>query len=468
MPDDDDFLHEVLSDFPAAERAELEAKIAKADAAPPRKKKPPLRIVGPLTLDSFHAFLPEHRYLYIPTGDLWPATSLNASLRPVEVGFDKDDKPILIKASTWLDQNRHVEQMTWAPGEPQLILDRLVRGGGLEPSPGSKIFNLYRAPPAVIGNPQKAQPWLEHVEHLYPDGWEHIVSWCAHRVQLPQVKINHALVLGGEMGIGKDTLLEPVRRAVGYWNTQTIAPGLLLGRFNGFLKTVILVIAEARDQGDVNRYQLYDHCKAMLAAPPETLTVDEKNRNEYAIVNRLGVVFTTNHKDGLYLPDDDRRHYVDWSPRKKEDFNESYWNEIWRFYEDGGFAHVAAYLSRHSLKSFNPKAPPPHTPAFHDMVDAGRAPEDAELNDLLDELGRPEAVYLLKLQRHATDAIKAWLSDRRNLKTVPHRLRDCGYVKIRNDVAQDGLWRVEGRRQIVYARRDLIIRDQIAAAHRLL
>jgi hypothetical protein len=43
-------------------------------------------------------------------------------------------------------------------------------------------------------------------------------------VQRPQEKINHALVLGGAQGIGKDTLLEPVKRAVGPWNFEGVSP----------------------------------------------------------------------------------------------------------------------------------------------------------------------------------------------------------------------------------------------------
>ena len=34
----------------------------------------------------------------------------------------------------------------------------------------------------------------------------------------------------------------------------------------------------------------------------------------------------------------------------------------------------------------DPKAPPPKTPAFWDIVDASRAPEDAELADVIDAL----------------------------------------------------------------------------------
>ena len=88
----------------------------------------------------------------------------------------------------------------------------------------------------------------------------------------------------------------------------------LLGRFNGFLKSVILRVSEARDLGDVDRFAFYDHMKAYTAAPPDVLRVDEKNIREYSVLNVCGVIITTNHKtDGIYLPADDRRHFVAWS-----------------------------------------------------------------------------------------------------------------------------------------------------------
>jgi MoxR-like ATPase len=40
---------------------------------------------------------------------------------------------------------------------------------------------------------------------------------------------HHALLLGGAQGIGKDTLLEPVKRAVGQWNFIEASPVQVLG-----------------------------------------------------------------------------------------------------------------------------------------------------------------------------------------------------------------------------------------------
>src|SRR5262249_15203871 len=153
----------------------------------------------------------------------------------------------------WLDQNRPVEQMTWAPGEPTEIRDRLIAEGGWFAQPGCRVFNLYRGPIIKLRRGDAA-PWLRHVERLYGANADHIVRWCAHRVQKPDVKINHALVLGGRQGVGKDTLLEPVKRAVGPWNFIEVSPQQVLGRFNGYLKSVILRVSEARDLGDFDRF----------------------------------------------------------------------------------------------------------------------------------------------------------------------------------------------------------------------
>jgi hypothetical protein len=411
-------------------------------------------------LADFHAYMPMHSYIFAPSGELWPSSSINARL-PVVVGEDGSKQ----RPAEWLDQHNAVEQMTWAPGEPQILEDRLISNGGWIERPGCRCFNLYRPPTVRPGDAAKAGPWLDHLRRVYPDDHEHLVRWFAHRVQRPQDKPNHAIVLGGGMGIGKDTILEPVKVAVGPWNFQDVSPAHLLGRFNGFVKSVVLRVSEARDLGDVDRYAFYDHMKVYTAAPPDILRCDEKNVREYAVPNVCGVIVTTNHKtDGLYLPPDDRRHYVAWSDLTRDQFPADYWNVLYRWYADGGHGHVAAYLTTLDLSDFDAKAPPPKTPAFYDIVDANRAPEDGELADILDQLGNPAAITLDLLAdqaRHTHEGFHAWLIDRKNRRQVPHRLESAGYVPIRNDAdKRDGQWKVSGRRQTVYAARTLSVSDR--------
>jgi hypothetical protein len=49
----------------------------------------------------------------------------------------------------------------------------------------------------------------------------------------------------------------------------------------------------------------------------------------------------------------------------------------------------------------------------------------------------------------------------------PHRLENCGYVRVRNDAAKDSLWVVKKSRQAVYAKSDLSISDRLKAASNL-
>jgi RepB DNA-primase from phage plasmid/Family of unknown function (DUF5906) len=428
-----------------------------------------------VSLNDFHAYMPMHNYIYAPSREPWPASSVDARVPPVPV-LDANGKPVRdangrqkrISASAWLDRNSPVEQMTWAPGLPMLIPNRLISEGGWIDRNKVTCFNLYRPPTIELGNAAEATPWLDHAHKVFGRDSEHIVKWCAHRVQRPQEKINHALVLGGAQGIGKDTLLEPVKRTVGPWNFHEVSPQHMLGRFNGFVKAVILRVSEARDLGDVDRFQFYDHMKAYTAAPPDVLRIDEKYLREHSVPNCCGVIITTNHKtDGIYLPADDRRHFVAWSDLKKEDFVDDYWRNLWGFYDRGGNRHVAAYLAELDISSFDPKAPPPKTPAFWDIVDANRAPEDAELADVLDKMGNPDATTLFQIESAATGLFRAWISDRKNRRVIPHRLEKCGYVQVRNDAAKDGLWKISGHRQAVYARSSLPIRERITAANEL-
>jgi len=86
------------------------------------------------------------------------------------------------------------------------------------------------------------------------------------------------------------------------------------GGFNGFLKSVILRVSDARDLGDIDRFAFYDHMKVYTAAPPDVLRVDEKHAREILCVERVRSGNHHNYKtDGIYLPADDRRHFAAWS-----------------------------------------------------------------------------------------------------------------------------------------------------------
>jgi hypothetical protein len=429
-----------------------------------------------LTFADFVAYAPSRMCIYLPCKAPWPNASVDKRL-PAQPLLDASGNPVLnskgkvvlIPASEWLEKNQSVEAMTWAPGEPEFVRDRLAVDGGWVPKAGVTTLNIYRPPTLDLGDATQATRWIEHWHAIYPDDADHIIAWLASRVQHPEIKINHALLLGGAPKIGKDTLLEPIITAVGAWNFRDITLAGLISKNNEFLRGVVVRVSEARDmgeQGRVDRYGLYDHTKTMLAAPPHTLRVNEKYLREYYIFNCFGMVVTTNHRDALYLPPDDRRHYVAFSERKTEDFTEKFWRDFWGWYKnEDGIKHVVAFLHQYDLTGFDPKASPPKTPAFWHMVSADRGETHGELIDAIDELGFPPALTINQLIEKAPGL--ECLQDRKMRRAIRKRLEEAGYLVTENPNADSGLWLIKKKRQMIYARADWSQSRRLEAARAL-
>ena len=252
-------------------------------------------------LDDFYAYMPQHKYIFTPTREVWPASSVDARLP--NVGTEK--------ASRWLDQNRAVEQMTWAPGETTVIEHRLIADGGWIPRTGCSVFNLYRAPiiEPVSGS---AAPWLDHVKRLYGSDADHVINWLAQRVQRPHEKINHALVLGRQTGH---------REGYVCWNRSNvrsahgISPRCRRSRCSGG-STASQISHPARERG----------ARPRRLRPLRLLRTHEEptrpRRRTYSASTRRTCASTasqlspasssrpTTSTDGIYLPADDRRHFV--------------------------------------------------------------------------------------------------------------------------------------------------------------
>src|SRR5262249_23461942 len=153
-------------------------------------------------------------------------------------------------------------------------------------------------------------------------------KWFAHRVQKPHQKMNHNLILGGKFGIGKDSLVAPLKHAVGYSNFKEIYPHEVFGTFNPYVKAVVLHVSEARDLGDhgkYDRFQFFERMKGITTTPPDTIGVNEKFTKQYYVFKLVSVIFTANRMDSFYLPPKDRRHYVAWSNLDEGHEGEEFW-----------------------------------------------------------------------------------------------------------------------------------------------
>lgn len=423
------------------------------------------------------------QFVFIPTGDLWTAQAVNGRLPKIKDGR-RNGKDKLVMPAEWARKHRAVEQRLWLPGAPQIVEDRLLSGGGWKDRPGAHALNLYRPPVIVPGDASQAGPYLDHLRRLYPDDADEFLDWSAHRVQRPGEKVNWSPVLGGNMGTGKDYLLQALKFAVGPWNFTEAKPNDIFSKNNRFAQAVVSRVSEAHDLGEsgrADRFSLYDALKQYQATPPDVLMVSDKYIRAYPVANVVGLALTTNHlTDGIFLEPDDRRHFVMWSDVKRSEFEDDYWPNMWVWAEGGGgFAHVAAMLRQRDISGFQPGLPPRQTPAFHVIVHASTPPENTDLADAIDELGkaplmqdfivgtppRPKAITVTLVRSTVSGAALEWMD--RQKRAVPHRMAKVGYALVKYSFAADGYWIINGKRQAIYAHELLSSQEREQSAWKL-
>mgnify|MGYP001218794323 CR=1 FL=1 len=406
---------------------------------------------GLISIDDFVYVPSQNNFFYLRTGDFWVAEAIDGILPPVEIHGGAKKR---IRASTYIKRNRYVNSYIWAPGEPKIIENKKFTDDGWIYSPGIRILNEYDAPHEIPGNPDEAGMWLDHVYKLYPEEAEHIISWLAFKIQNPGVKINHILFLGGGAGIGKDTLLEPVKRAVGLANYRVITPTELFGRFTSFVKCVILHISEIHDLGtEITRFSFYQRIKDLSSAPPTKLKCEEKYLKPYYIPNVCGVIMTTNHKsDGVYLSPDDRRHFIAWSNLTEDDLPADYFAKLYKWYESGGVGHVCAFLKTLDISKFSHTQPPPKTDAFWEIVSANEPMEIGALQDAIEALKNPIVFTAQDLMAVASTDLSEWLGNLRYRRSLFQYLDRLGYRPVRNKFSKQGLWKVNGKRYVIYGK----------------
>ena len=98
----------------AGPKAANTAKTADQDqttrGGPPRAEDKSGNGSSGVAIDDFYAYMPDHSYIFVPTREMWPASSVNSRLPAVPVlkkdgtpVVDKNGKPKHVRPSVWLD-----------------------------------------------------------------------------------------------------------------------------------------------------------------------------------------------------------------------------------------------------------------------------------------------------------------------------------------------------------------------------
>jgi hypothetical protein len=289
-----------------------------------------------------------------------------------------------VEASVCFDENRQamgakaLVGITYAAGDDMLV----SRDGDL-------YGNRWRdaRPEYVAGD---VTPWLDHCETLIPEPSElnHLFDIMAFKVQNPKIKINHAVLHAGDQGSGKDTMWAPFIWAVcgeHMKNHGLLDNDTMSSQFGYALESEILILNELKEPDARERRALANKLKPIIAAPPEMLTVNRKGLHPYQMANRVFVLAFSNDPVPISLDSQDRRWFCVWShaPRMAPQVAA----KMWRWYRNGGFAAVGAWLHARDVSHFNPGAAPALTEFKQNLVEHGMSMAES---------------YLVEMMRHRT------------------------------------------------------------------
>ena len=287
-------------------------------------------------------------------------------------------------------------------------------------------------PTPVAGD---VSPWLAHVERMVPEEFEreHLLNALAHKVQFPAHKINHAILMGGNHGSGKDTLFAPFFWAIGgeaKANCSLVKNEDLNSQWGYALECEVMEIAELRQAEAKDRRALENTLKPIIAAPPELLMVNRKGLHPYMALNRVFVIAFSNERVAISLPSEDRRWFVLWCAAPK--LPEAQAVSLWNWYQRrGGFEAVAHYLHTRDVSDRNPSAPPPMTEAKLIMVEHGMSTAESFLVDQMTRrvgefsrgvIGAPFHAVCDRLQGLAPAGVKIVQA------ALLHALKEAGWV----------------------------------------
>jgi hypothetical protein len=258
----------------------------------------------------------------------------------------------------WMEEHPHqlVEKLTFVPGAPSgRILDQGVRA-----------WNVWERP-SIQPMAGDIQPWLSLQHHLGIDDvdWEYLLDALAAKLQNPALKIRWITLLGGQQGIGKDSLLAPIAYLLGpMWGE--VGAEQLRKDFNGFLfRKEVVLISEAFRSRQKDLLAAVES-KLKLWSSQSTIPIEFKGVNVVNHPNFLWLFMTTNYRDAVPVAQDDRRFFAIWCKATySRDQLDSY-AKWWAWYHtdwipNGGAAIVLDYLMRRDVSHFNPGQQPPLT-----------------------------------------------------------------------------------------------------------
>lgn len=398
--------------------------------------------------DNFAYVMPDDSYFDLKTRHEVPRRSFNAIFAHVDCRSTKGKHP-QVSASVCFDENRQgnaapiLAGIAYAPGESVLVR-----------RDGDVYGNRWRDARPKVDAGGDIGRWRAHCERLVPEPEvrEHIYNVMAFKLQYPARKINHAVLMGGTPGCGKDLLWAPFIWAVcgaGKKNLSVISDDKIDGQWGYHYECEVLVLNELKEPEARERRALANRLKPVIAAPPDTLTVNRKGLHPYEANNKLFVLSFSNHFAPISIESDDRRWMCVWTHAETMPAGEGL--SLLNWYEAGGYAAVAGWLAARDVAAFDNGMRAPMTDWKASMVENSLSlSESAILGFIRGGEGLFHKGAVASPWQAIADSLSTKLGSKVHQNAVLHALRESGWV----DMGRIASGELASKKHI-YARPDL-------------
>ncbi|MDX8501947.1 DUF5906 domain-containing protein [Mesorhizobium sp. VK4C] len=257
---------------------------------------------------------------------------------------------------------------------------------------GVRTFNTWKDG-GIASAKGDASLWLDHLHYLLPGDAERrwVLQYLAHLIQRPAAKIKSAIVLQSRQGVGKNLLVQAVKRMFHENDVREVYGGVLGERWQAELGNVRLLALDELQIDDLKA--AYNRLKRW--ATEEIQSVERKGIDAFNVRTPRGIIIMTNSDKPMAIEHDDRRLFVcKVEATKREDM---YYRQLVDVgLSDESVAAFKHYLLNLDLSNFDANAEPPRTGAKEELIRASASVPEQIIAELRESGSAPfnRPVYL--------------------------------------------------------------------------
>lgn len=325
----------------------------------------------------------EDRFVNVHSKQKVTATGFNAMFDRFLI--ESEAEPNAAKLALQLWKIPACDKMIYLPWAPDMF--------EFEGKPCINAYNSYSVPDVPADYSRSDIDAIEtvkrHIELTLPEhGAANIfISWMAHNVQRPGVKILWAPLIKGIQGDGKSLLGKIMDGVMGTGNVGLVTVGMLSSSFTSWASGhCVNVLEEIRLSGH-NRHEIMNGIKEYITN--DFISVHPKGVDPYKAPNTTNYMAFTNHADALPLDDTDRRWWVNFTPWSSpeelaEVMNNDYFDKLHAAI-NGHIGTLRKWLMEWEIpESFRAKGRAPTSSAKLSMIAMNTSDDESTIRDLID------------------------------------------------------------------------------------